>query len=84
MKHEMQKPQVIEPEIFIPGNSQPFEQRVHAAEVAGGALRGVFAFAIAAITFVLFLIVIAVLAVPILILALFGRKPNIKIFKYRI
>lgn len=30
-----------------------------------------------------FLVVFAIMAIPMLILALFGRKPNIKIFKYK-
>ena len=82
--YEMQKPQVIEPEVFIPGNPQPFEQRAHAAQAMGGFLRSAFAFAAAAAVFVIFLIALAVLALPLLIMALLGKKPDIKIFKYRI
>ena len=84
MRYEMKKPEVIEPEVFIPGDGQPFERRAHAAEAAGRALRGAFAFIVGAAVFIIFLTVLAVLALPMLIMALFGKKPNIKIFKYRI
>ncbi|MDR1123474.1 MAG: hypothetical protein LBL61_02505 [Elusimicrobiota bacterium] len=92
MANEIKKPEVIEPEIFIPGSipgsAQPFERRANAEQAAGGgagkALRGLFAFALAAGTCMIFLTVLIVLAVPALIMALLGKKSNIKIFKYRL
>lgn len=88
MNNESQKPEVIEPEVFMPGNSRPVEQYQSGAQAAGSVLgrfvRAVFTLAVTAVTFFIFAAVLIVLAIPMLIMALFGKKPNIKIFKYKI
>ncbi|WP_428066074.1 hypothetical protein [Candidatus Proelusimicrobium volucris] len=86
--------EVIEPEVFDEQGrkiSSPGEPRAESVKRDFDPLRrglmGVLGAAAALLsgfmTLCVFLAVFVVMAIPMLILSLFGRKPNIKIFKYK-
>jgi hypothetical protein len=93
MTHEIEKQEVIEPEVFDE-NGQRLDANAPKHNIGssfGGFARGLLGFvggtfaALAGIAaFVLFAFIALVVAIPFLILGLFGRKPNIKVFKYKI
>lgn len=90
MTQELEKQQVIEPEII----NEQGENISHQSEdcdlshAAGRTMLTVFGGLLSAVVgvamFVLFLAVAVIVAVPLLILSLFGKKTNVKVFKYRI
>jgi hypothetical protein len=89
VKHtELQKVEIIEPEVITPEDARPFERRVYTTQNNSGFLgnffSAVFTFSAGAVMFLAFLAVFILLAAPMLLLNLFGKKPNIKIFKYHI
>ena len=49
-----------------------------------GLLGGFVSLVTGAMMFCVFLVIVILFAIPLFILSLFGSKPNIKIFKYRI
>jgi hypothetical protein len=86
MKAELAKQAVVEPEILnergeliTPGSGVQGRSRGAAVRF----LNSLMALLCGFMAFLLFLAVMLILAVPVLILALFGRKTNIKIFNYR-
>ncbi|MDR0645586.1 MAG: hypothetical protein LBG46_00930 [Elusimicrobiota bacterium] len=85
---ELQKIEIIEPEVITPQIGETFERQTYAApnksDSLAGFARAVFTFILGAIMLFIFLLVFILLAIPMLLLALFGKKPNVKIFKYRI
>ena len=89
-----QEREVIEPEVFDERGrkiSSPGAPRAESIKrdlnPLRKALMGVLGAAAALLSgfmmLCVFLVVFAIMAIPMLILWLFGRKPNIKIFKYR-
>jgi len=90
MTQEIQKQQVIEPEI-INEQGENITRQSEDCDIPHVAGRGVltlfgglFAVLAGIAMFVLFLVVAVIVAVPLLILSLFGKKPKIKVFKYKI
>ncbi len=90
MTKELEKCQVVEAEV-LDEQGRPINQKREsrcffcaARRGLWGVVGGVFALAAGLIMFILFAAVMIIIAVPLLILSLFGKKPNIKVFKYRI
>lgn len=90
MTHDLEKQQVIEPEI-INEQGENISRQSEDCDIPHAAGRtmltifgGIMATLAGLAMFVLFLVVAAIVAIPLLILSLFGKKPNIKVFKYRI
>ncbi len=79
-----QKP--IEPEILDeagrPISAAPKHEEPRRAVV--GILSGIVALLSGIMAFIVFLVIAVIIAVPLFILSLFGKKPNVKIFKYKI
>ncbi len=90
MTKDLEKQQVIEPEIINEQGENISRQSEDCdiSRAAGRTMLTVFGGLLAALAgiamFILFLAVAIVVAVPLLILSLFGKKPNVKVFKYRI
>lgn len=96
MKYEKyDKPEVIEPEILdengrtINTEREPVQETVKRElnplrRVLMGVLGAVSALLSGFMMFCVFLVVFVFTAVPVLILSLFGRKPNVKVFKYKV
>jgi hypothetical protein len=90
MGYDIEKQNVIEPEIIIE-DGENLSNHKPAPGLLGG-FRGITIWALSAIAglltsilmFALFLAAAVIIAVPALVLSLFGKKPNIKIFKYKI
>lgn len=89
-----QEREVIEPEVFDERGrkiSSPREPRAESVKrdldplrrAVMGILGSVAAVLSGFMTLCIFLAVFVIMAIPMLILSLFGRKPNIKIFKYK-
>ena len=90
MTKDLEKQQVIEPEI-INEQGENISRQSEDCDIprsAGRTMLTVFGGLLATLAgiamFILFLAVAIVVAVPLLILSLFGKKPNVKVFKYRI
>ena len=86
--------EVIEPEVFdeqgrkISSHGEPRAQKIKRdlnplRRSVMGILGAIAAVLSGFMTLCVFLAVFVVMAIPMLILVLFGRKPNIKIFKYK-
>lgn len=96
MKYEKyDKPEVIEPEILdengrtINTEREPVQETVKRElnplrRVLMGVLGAVSALLSGFMMLCVFLVVFVFMAVPVLILSLFGRKPNVKVFKYKV
>ncbi len=96
MKYEKyDKPEVIEPEILdengrtINTEREPLQETVKRElnplrRALMGVLGAVSALLSGFMMLCVFLVVFVFTAVPVLILSLFGKKPNIKVFKYKI
>jgi hypothetical protein len=89
MRHtELQKTDVIEPEVIIPGNDASFKRHTAAVGSAGNILgrfaNAVFTVIAGAAMFIIFITVLIIIALPLLVLSLLGKKPNVKIFRYKI
>ncbi len=90
MTKDLEKQQAIEPEIINEQGENISRQRedCDVSRAAGRTMLTVFGGILAALAgvamFILFLAVAVLVAVPMLILSLFGKKPNVKVFKYRI
>lgn len=96
MKYEKyDKPEVIEPEILdengrtINTEREPVQEAVKRElnplrRVLMGVLGAVSALMSGFMMLCVFLVVFVFTAVPVLILSLFGRKPNVKVFKYKV
>ncbi|MDR0953176.1 MAG: hypothetical protein LBM71_03180 [Elusimicrobiota bacterium] len=96
MAQKTKNPQIIEPEVIINGEPMltPREESSKqdasrhkiptAAFALHGILGGVLTIILGILMFLLFIFVAILAAIPMLIMSLFGKKPNIKIFKYRI
>lgn len=92
---KLDKSKVIEPEILdergvkINASREPVQEAVkRELNPLRRVLMSALGFAAAALSgfmmLCVFLVVFAVAAIPVLILSLFGKKPDIKVFKYRI
>lgn len=97
MDNELKKQAVVEPEIIdehghtVRSNNceghhaegvksdLPEQARRTVVTLLGGAV----ALISGLMMFILFAVIMVVVAIPMLILSLFGKKPNIKIFKYK-
>jgi hypothetical protein len=90
MTKDLEKQQVIEPEIINEQGENITRQKEDCdfSRAAGRSVLTVFGGLLATLAgiamFILFLAVAIIVAVPLLILSLFGKKPNVKVFKYRI
>ena len=96
MKYEKyDKPEVLEPEILdengrtINTEREPVQETVKRElnplrRVLMGVLGAVSALLSGFMMLCVFLVVFVFTAVPVLILSLFGRKPNVKVFKYKV
>lgn len=96
MKYEKyDKSEVIEPEILdengrtINTEREPVQETVKRElnplrRVLMGVLGAVSALLSGFMMLCVFLVVFVFTAVPVLILSLFGRKPNVKVFKYKV
>ena len=90
MTKDLEKQQVIEPEIINEQGENITRQKEDCdfSRAADRSVLTVFGGLLATLAgiamFILFLAVAIIVAVPLLILSLFGKKPNVKVFKYRI
>lgn len=96
MKYEKyDKSEVIEPEILdengrtINTEREPVQETIKRElnplrRVLMGVLGAVSALLSGFMMLCVFLVVFVFTAVPVLILSLFGRKPNVKVFKYKV
>ena len=96
MKYEKyDKPEVIEPEILdengrtINTEREPLQETVKRElnplrRALMGVVGAVSALLSGFMMLCVFLVVFVFTAVPVLILSLFGRKPNVKVFKYKV
>ena len=77
MPHELKKQSAIEPEIINEYGENITRRRTSKSSTAAAGL-------LAVITLMIFAVITVIIAVPMLILNLLGRKPNIKIFKFKL
>ena len=75
MSKELKRQTAIEPEIINERGENLTRPRPKAA--AAGGLGAV-------VTLAAFMVLAVIIAIPVLILSLFGKKPNIKIFKFKL
>lgn len=79
----------IEPEI-LDETGRPISQTRHTSvndeprKAVVGILGGIVALLSGIMAFILFAVIAVIVAVPLFILSLFGKKPAVKIFKYKI
>ena len=78
MSNELKKQDAIEPEIINERGENL--TRPPGRQSAGGVLGGLLAVSM----LLVFAVIAVIIAMPMLILSLFGRKPNIRIFKFKL
>jgi hypothetical protein len=90
MKYEIKKQNIIEPEI-INERGENLSRTDACGEAPAGRVPGSLRAIIGAVAgvlvtvtiFLVFALIAVIIIVPVLLLSLFGKKPDIKIFKYR-
>ena len=78
MANDLKKQDAIEPEIINERGENL--TRPPKSRSSGGVPGGLLAVGM----LLIFAVITVIIAVPVLILSLFGRKPNIKIFKFKL